>query len=77
MPGTCWALPSAKVKAAHMAARRRQVPVTHGDWDGGRRVLGARGQTMLKGNEKIPELLSSSTVPTITPAWGLTFPSTG
>ena len=74
-PGTRWALLAATVEAAPTAARRRQVPVTRGDQDGRRRVLGAKGQTTLKGNKKIPKLLSRGTVPTITPAQGLTFSS--
>lgn len=54
----------------------KQIPVTCGDLNGGRKVLGARGQTTFKGNKQIPKLLSSSTVPVAHPAQGLTFSST-
>lgn len=72
MPGTHQPLLAAEVEAAPAAAQRSQVPVTGGDWDSGRRMLEARGQTTLKRSQKIPKLLSSSTVP----AQGLTFSST-
>lgn len=73
--------PEARALQGHCWLQRwrllpQQPPVTRGDQDGGRRVLGARGQTALEGNKKTPGLLSSTVVPTITPAWGLTFPST-